>query len=65
MDDVSCCESAALPTLRVRFPGAAYRLLWGCSMLALGASVGSLGFTGMDPLLLLALLAGASSMWSG
>lgn len=65
MKDVTAFEE--IPRLRftVRLPSAAYRLVWGGGLVVLGAWLTELGFARFDVLPLLALLAGASSNWSG
>lgn len=65
MKGVNVVEEAPRLPFAVRLPSAAYRLAWGGAMLALGASLTRVGFTGIDVVPLLALLAGASSNWSG
>lgn len=49
----------------IEFAPGSRSVLWAAGMLILGASLALLGVTGADVLPILAVLAGASSNWSG
>lgn len=65
MREVNILEEAPRLPFAVQLPSVALRLAWTGGMVALGAWLTKLDFAGLDLLLLLALLGGASSNWSG